>query len=263
MKTTCGTALAFLAGLLIAGCASHRNTPAYNAGDEVPPEFLTGPVAAVLTNLSGFSATVASTTAPAEGAPSVRTGQLLARDGRLLFQPTLAIKGKRAKTEGGLFFIWDENRHSGYVMSEALQGYAAIQANAPAPAGLNINNEGIKEDVNGHPCHRCQALVTTDDGAKLRLTLWEADDLHHFPIRIQTLDGLSRLTIDFSDVRQETPSRELFLPPDGFTAYASSVALMNELIVRDARLARKYEETSFDGPSDVRQSNWQPQPNIR
>lgn len=262
MKTPCGAALLFLAAIFIGGCASHRNTPAYHAGDEVPPAFLTGPVAAVLTNVGGFSAQVAATTTTPEGFTTVRSGTMLARDGRLVYQPSLNIKGKRARTEGGLFFIWDEERHSGYVMSEALQGFAPIAANGDTPASVNMNNEGIREDIDGHPCHRCEAMVTLAGGAQARVTLWRADDLRHFPIRLQTLDGINHMTVDFSEVRLETPARDLFLPPDGFTAYATPVALMNELIVRDASLAKKYNESTFDEPTDTRQNNWRPEPNI-
>ena len=258
MKFLSGALALVLAGVFCWGCASHRSRPAYHAGDEVPPEFLTGPIAVVLTNLNGFSARVTATTTSPEGFARVRTGDLLARDGFLLFQPMLGIKGKRARTEGGLFFIWDENQHSGYVMSEALQGFAPINGNGTLPDGLSIVNEGIKEDVNGHPCHRCQALVTMANGDKARLTLWQADDARHFPVRIQTLDGVDRLTLDFADIRLESPSRVLFLPPDGFTAYPTAVALMNELIVRDASLAKKYEQGTPDEPQDVRPNGFQP-----
>jgi hypothetical protein len=241
MKTPFNAALLCLATVLICGCTSRHVGPVYHAGDENPPDFLVGPVTVVLTNLNGFSAYITSRITSPGKAPQTTSGELLGREGRLVFQPTLPIKGKRARTEGGLFFIWDETKHSGYVMSEALQGYAPIKSDI-APAGqLNITKESIHEDINGHPCHRCQAEVVLNNGLKARLILWQADDAGHFPVRIEAVEGTNHMTLDFSGIRLEYPARELFLPPDGFTPYASSIALMNELIVRDASFAKKHQ----------------------
>jgi len=178
----------------------------------------------------------------------------------LIFQPTLVIKGKRARTEGSLFFIWDEKKHSGYVLSDALQGYAHIQSDVEAASQLTIAKEGIQENVNGHPCHRCEAVVVLDNGLKARLTLWQADDARYFPVRIEAVNGPNRMTLNFSEIRLEYPAQQLFLPPDGFTAYATSAALMNELIVRDASLARRPGE--FGEPNEVHSGNWHDSPNI-
>jgi hypothetical protein len=263
MKTSCSAALFCLAAAFICGCASRHAGPVYHAGDENPPDFLVGPVAAVLTNLNGFSAHVTVTTSSPEGATTAKSGDLLGRDGRLIFQPALAIKGKRARQEGGLFFIWDETKQSGYVLSEALQGYAPIKSDT-GTGQLSINKVGIQEDVNGHPCHRYEAFVTLDNGLKARLTLWQADDAGHFPVRIESVNAPNHMTLDFSDIHLEYPDQKLFLLPDGFIAYASSVALMNELIVRDSNMAKKYQTGEFDEPTDVRSSNWHQQdPSLR
>lgn len=259
MKYSRGAAVLILAALILSGCASHRHENAYHAGDESLPPFLTGPIAVVLTNQNGFSARVVYTLTSPEGVAHSKAGDLLGREGRLLFQPALAIKGKRSRREGGLFFIWDENLHSGYVMSEALQGYAPVPSSVDTATRFVINNEGIREDVNGHPCHRGQALVDLSNGSQVRASLWMADDLGRFPVRIETLDGVNRLTLNFTEVRRQYPAEALFLPPDGFTAYPTSLALMNELIVRDASLVKKNEPV-LDDPSDVRPSSFQPQP---
>jgi hypothetical protein len=257
MKSPFDAALLCLATALICGCSSRHVGVVYHAGDENPPSFLVGPVAVVLTNLNGFSAHINTTMAFPEKAPKVTSGELLGRDGRLIFQPTLPIKGKRARTEGGLFFIWDETKHSGYVLSEALQGYAPIYSDNESTGQLDIIKEGIQDNVNGHPCHRCEADVMLNNGLKARLTLWQADDAGHFPVRIETDEGPRHLTLDFSEIRLEYPSQELFLPPDGFTPYASSVALMNELIVRDSSLAKVHQFGESDEPAAVKVDNWQ------
>jgi hypothetical protein len=260
MKASIHAALLCLAAALLCGCASRHVGPVYHAGDENPPDFLVGPITAVLTNLNGFSAHVTSTiTSPGEE-PRITSGELLAREGRLVFQPALPLKGKRARTEGGLFFIWDETRHSGYVLSEALQGYAPIISAAGPASRLNITKESIQENVNGHPCHRCEAVVLLNSGLEAHLTLWQADDTGHFPVRIETVEGPSRMTLDFSEIRLEYPARELFLPPDGFSPYASAIALMNELIVRDSSFARKHQFDESTEPID-QSGSFHPMPN--
>jgi hypothetical protein len=121
---------------------------------------------------------------------------------------------------------------------------------------LHIAREGIQQQVAGHPCHRADAYVGLKDGISAHMTLWEADDLQHFPIRIETINGTDRETLDFTDVHQEYPAQELFLPPDGFTAYATPVALMNELIVRDASYRKKSSTVNFEEPVDSRSGTW-------
>jgi len=256
MKTPFNAVLACLAAACICGCASHHAGPVYHAGDENPPDFLVGPVALVLTNLNGFSAHISSTITAPGGVAQTNSGELLGREGRLVYQPTLAIKGKRARTEGGLFFIWDQNKRSGYVLSEALQAYAPVKTDLEAGTRLNITKEGIQENINGHPCHRCEALVVSSNGLQSHLTLWRADDAGHFPIRIQSLNGPNQMTLNFTEVRLEYPGQGLFLPPDGFTSYPTSIALMNELIIRDSSLAKKYQFNPNDEPAPIPSSNW-------
>jgi hypothetical protein len=256
MRIVLRVTLHFLAAAFICGCASHHNGPVYHAGDEDPPNFLVGPLAVVLTNLDGFSARVTCATISPDAPPTTTSGILLGREGRLVFQPTLPLKGKREQKEGGLFFIWDEASGSGYVVSEALQGYAPIRFGIDATAGPDISKPGIQESVNGHPCHRCDAEVPLNNGLKERFTLWEADDEEHLPVRIETVEAPSRMTLDLSDIRREFPAQEIFSPPDGFTPYASSVSLMNELIVRDSSLVKKHEfGEAPEGPA-VRSGNW-------
>ena len=255
MKTLSGVFLFCLVAAVFCGCASHKQSgPVYHAGDENPPDFLVSPITMVLTNLNGFSAHVDSTLTSGEAPARTAAGDLLGRDGRLIFQPTLPLKGKRAHTEGGLFFIWDENRHSGYVLSEALQGYAPIKPVVAASGPLDLVKKSVVEEINGHPCHRSEAEISLEGGLSARLTLWQADDANHFPVRIEEVSGAKRTVLDFSEIRMGYPAQELFVPPDGFTPYANSVSLMNELIVRDASYAKKGQE--LDEPFDARSGSW-------
>ena len=211
----------------------------------------------MLTSLNGFSAHVNSTITSSEGAPQTASGELLGREGKFIFQPSPVVKSKRADTAGGMFFIWDEGKHSGYVLSEALQAYAPITPDFEAAGQFTITNEGIQQVVNNLPCHRCKATVILDRGIKAQLTLWRTDDARNFPVRIEAANGSDRMVLDFSEIRLETPSRELFLPPDGFTVLESSTALMNELIVREASVAKKPAESA-----EIHSGNWHDTPGV-
>jgi hypothetical protein len=90
--------------------------------------------------------------------------------------------------------------------------------------------------VNGHPCHRGQVILAFNDGSSARLTEWRADDLQHFPVRIQAESAGREVTVDFSDVRLDVPQPDLFNPPSSFTKYASATALINELMIRESAL---------------------------
>jgi hypothetical protein len=70
------------------------------------------------------------------------------------------------------------------------------------------------------------------------LTEWSADDLNRFPVRVRTESQGRQITLDFSEIRLDIPPPELFVPPGGFTQYASAAALINELMIRESSLKK-------------------------
>jgi hypothetical protein len=225
-----------LAMMLAVGCTSEKQKDAAMArvGDEGPPDFVTGPALVSLEKFEGFSADVVATAA--NGAPAV-SGQLIGLMGRLIYQPSTTANIKNAKYyRGGMFFIWDTSTQKGYVLSEALQGYAPITNAASVTNQVDLTAAPVSEIVNGHPCHRGQLLLALSDGSGARLTEWRADDLRHFPVRVRAETAGREVTVDLTNIRLDLPSRDLFLPPASFTRYASSMALINELMIRESAL---------------------------
>ena len=248
-----------LATALLAGCASEKRKEAALAhmGDETPPDFLTGPASAVLTGFDGFSADVVATSPSSPGAPTA-AGQVIERQGRLIFQPMSTAKVKKGRiVRGGMFFIWDSVGQRGYVVSEALQGYAPMTAWCQITNVAPESKEAVSEEVNGHPCHRLEKRVALSDGSTARLTEWSADDLNRFPVRVRTERGGRQETVDFSEVRLDVPAPELFVPPGGFTQYASAAALISELIIRESSF--KTGATGATGATNATplNNNWQ------
>ena len=254
-----------LAAVFLAGCASENRQEAALArmGDESPPEFLVGPVAVALTNFDGFSANVVTTTSAsaASGASGARadSGQLLARQGRFIFQPLTTANIKKGKiVRGGMFFIWDGAVQRGYVVSEALQGFAPISAAFRITIVTPESKEPVSEEADGHACHRIEELAVLNDGSTAKLTEWRADDLNRFPVRVRAESEGRRITVDFSDIRLDLPGMELFAPPGGFTQYASAAALINELMIRESALKKG---PSGEAPPPDQPDNWETQPN--
>jgi hypothetical protein len=236
----------------IVGCASNKVPKVvFHAGDEVPPDFLSGPAALLLTNLDGFSATIAFSQSSPGALPQTGSGDLIERDGRLIYQPAGMNRKKKTLIEGGMIFIWNGSLHGGYVLSDPLQAYAGIPATIQ---GTNVvwKTEGaVEEEANGHPCRRLQAVVDCDDGTSAHFTVWEAEDAKRLPVRIRSDAGSRQLTVNLSNVRLELPAPELFTPPDGFTKYPTAVALMNEMIVRQTELVKANGpgNNNADGPA--------------
>jgi hypothetical protein len=215
----------------------------------------------LLTNFEGFSASLTASMPQRVGEPRVMSGDLLEREGRLIFQPWTGSKGKRARNAGGMFFIWHEDRNAGFVLSDPLQAYAPIASGVQVTNIIWKTSAAAQETAGGHPCHRVEAIVESSDGSSAHYRVWLAQDVKRFPMRIASAEGSRGLTLDFSNVRLELPPPELFYPPDGFTKYESPTALMNELIVRQSAYNRSKEGTREGEPVPaVGPANWHPSP---
>lgn len=239
--------LSSLLAAVVAGCASKApRGPTFHAGDERIPEFLNGPAVVLLTNASGYSAHLQTDIARPYAAGHPLSGVLLQRQGRLVFQPDQLNDKKHPGA--GLIFIWDANLREGWTMSEALQGYAPVDANLSVTNVEMDASRAIPEVVDNHPCHRYEARLTRSDGSIALFRVWQADDLRHFPIRIQSESGGRPISLTLSNLRFDPPSQVLFNPPDGFVKYASPVALMNELIIRETTVGQPLEATEWVPP---------------
>jgi hypothetical protein len=244
-----------LAAALGAGCASEKQQEAALAhlGDELPPDFLVGPVWTALAGFDGFSANVVSTSS-AGAETSTVSGQLIERQGRLIFQPLTTANIKNGKiVHGGMYFLWDTARQSGFVVSEALQGFAPIAAPSSVLNVTPESKEPVAEEADGHPCHRIEKMAALSGVSIAKLTEWRADDLNHFPVRVRAEGGGRLTTVDFSQVRLDIPPPELFVPPAVFTQYASSSALINELMIRESALKKG---PSGELPLPVQPADW-------
>ncbi len=76
-------------------------------------------------------------------------------------------------------------------------------------------------------------IVVTDDKGKTHESLvWNATDLKKFPIKIETAEDGTKITMLFKDIKLAKPDDEIFAPPAAFKKYDNMMALMQEEIMK-------------------------------
>jgi len=230
-----------LLAVLAAGCSSSGKRSGTGAGVGMrPPKtpvFLNGPMALLLTNAEGFSAhAVLESGAPANGV-ELAAGELLGQGGKLLFAPGVSRTSTKRSRAEDFAFIWDVAVNRGCVVNDPLQGYAPVSygrlfTNLAASVGLKA---AATENVAGHPCQRVEVTVAANDGSASVFQVWRATDLKGLPVRIAGASDGTLVTLTLSKARLEPLPADLFQPPNGFTKYDSTEAMINELVSRQAK----------------------------
>jgi hypothetical protein len=232
--------------LAIVGCAHKEESDANFLRTERtrPPAFLKSAAALLLTNSDGFIGHVAV------GAPSLSSlpehasyaedrvsGELFGRQGKLFFLPDETVKSKRP-LNGGVSFIWDATQNKGFVLSEALQGYAPISSSTLFTNLLITNADtALTEKIAGQTCQRATALASAADGTTAAFEIWRAPESKGFPLRIVSTNPPG-FDLHFAKMEPRTPSNEQFSIPPGFTKYESLEGMMNELVARQHDIRR-------------------------
>jgi hypothetical protein len=210
------------------------------------PTFLSGSMAVLLTNATGFSSRLDGKSEMLTERQDPLTGQLFGRGSKLLFAPEPGQAADKHARIGGFSFIWDTANHSGYVLCEALQAYAPVSF---AVFVTNVTVQGPPSSpisFGGHPCQTAEATVQMSDGTSTAYTLLRANDLAGFPLQVTSGTNAIPLTLSLSKVRLQVPPAELFAPPDGFTKYSSAEALVDELAARQHNLRRRAPELPLE-----------------
>ena len=134
--------------------------------------------------------------------------------------------------KGWFSFIWDVVECRGYILSEALQGYAPIDSTNQFTNLVVQIMASPPERVEGHPVEHALATISAKDGEQAAFRCLLAKDLNSLAIQIDSTNESTNFRLSLSKIRFEEFEEKLFLPPDGFTKYANAEALFNELIDR-------------------------------
>jgi len=225
--------LLLLIGLLN-GCSSTNDSKNItgSAIEPLPPIFLAGPVAALLTNAGGFSAHVVMS----NDLRTLKTvsGELFVRDGMLLF----AAEPSPKNSSGAFAYVADLINRQGFVWSEALQGYAPTRLSG-MPAGLSTHLRDGLVKVGGHPCQVEQAVVKMSDDSTSSFQVFRALDLNRVPVLINSISNSPPFALSLSKIRAVPPPADVFTPPADFTKYDSAEMMVTELIMRQHNLRRR------------------------
>jgi hypothetical protein len=118
-----------------------------------------------------------------------------------------------------------------------MQAYVETQLTATEAGGATNDfklemTELAKETMDGHPCVKAKAVVTSKDGTKYESLVWKATDLKQFPIRIERTEGRMNVIMTFTDINLSKPGTELFDPPAGCTKYDSMQAMLQAILLK-------------------------------
>lgn len=241
---------------LFFGCSSEHQTMMHSGYGRVvtplPPAFLTSAAAFLFTNTQGFSARVEFQAESSLGTPKIYSGELLGRGGLLLYAPDGEDMTEKKQAPGNYSFVWNVPEHRGFVLSEALQGYAPVTSALQITNFQIITGSSPAERIAGHPCESARALAVSAEGNGTAFDFYRAIDLRGFPIRITSITNTPAFTLTLSKPRFESPAANVFSPPEGFTKYTSPEAMADELAARQHNLRRK-SAPMMENPMDLQQ----------
>lgn len=205
------------------------------------PDFIRAPMGLLLTNDSGFSAVaeVRATLAFSDSEQMV-SGQLLSRGNKLLFAPHEVQSKDKPERAGGFMFIWDVPAGTGFVISEALQGYAPFSNEMRVTNVTAHARPGPGEKVAGHSCVVSDVTMQSSDGTTAEFEVARVTDLGNVPVQMRshaTTNMIAR-TVTLSKILLQAPAADLFAPPEGFTRYSSAEAMADEIAARKRNLRR-------------------------
>jgi len=231
-----------IAAMLLAGCAVawgscgcvHREFSGGRETEVTLPKLttlITGPVANLLTNQTDFEAECVITLAGATESPRKLSGQIFAHGGKFRLE---MVSGKAKAGDAGEFgVIWDAVANRGFILSDALQGYAALKRPAQFTNRLTRTTAAEPERRDGHPIEQAEVTAIGSDGQSIALQVTRAQDWGNLPMEIRLADEPNPFDLTLTNVRLIRPAEALFLPPDGFTKYESETALLEELTARE------------------------------
>ena len=103
---------------------------------------------------------------------------------QFLFAPDARWLADKRFARSGFSFTWNVAAQHGYLLSEALQGYAPISSRVQATNVLALPSRAVSEVVEGHHCQSTEAEVESSDGSKTPFQVWRASDLKATPLAL-------------------------------------------------------------------------------
>jgi outer membrane lipoprotein-sorting protein len=195
-----------------------------------------------------FSATIEIQAVDGAAGDTTIPGKLAFDDGKSRFEmdmanmknskmPPGAAEQMKAMGMDKMVIIARPDKKLNYMVYSSLSAYVEMPAtDATAPEALAkykvATTELGKETVDGHPCVKNKVVVTDDQGKQNESTVWNATDLKNFPVKIETAERGTKLTMLFKDVKLTKPAAKEFETPAGMKRYENMMALMQEEMMK-------------------------------
>ncbi len=178
-------------------------------------------------------------------------GTLAFHDGKSRFEMDVAeTKGARIPPQaaaqmkamgfGEIAVIALPDKKLSYMIYTGMESYVESALSDDEAAGPEArfkmdSTELGKETVDGHPCTKNKATITSDKGVKHESTVWNASDLKNFPIKIQYIEDGKNAILSFTEVKFDKPDAAKFVVPAKFTKYGSMGELMRGVMMKQFR----------------------------
>lgn len=130
----------------------------------------------------------------------------------------------RTSLPGGAgYTLIDMAEHTSYMVMSGgmcMQMTAQRQENpfAEAPDATVERSSAGTDSVDGHACKVENLTITPHTGPRAgqstHMKVWEAQDLHGFPIKVETQTAHGPMTIEYKDVSLAEPDASLFTHPE-------------------------------------------------
>lgn len=116
-----------------------------------------------------------------------------------------------------------------YVKMPLSKSVTNITDKAPKLDKTALGNETI----DGHPCVKNKVILTSDDGEKKEMTVWNATDLKDFPVKMQSTESGNTVVIVFKEVVFIKPAATQFEAPAGFKKYDDAQQMLMEKLMEN------------------------------
>ena len=153
--------------------------------------------------------------------------------------PAGAAEQMKAMGMDSLVAISRPDKKLNYLVYPGLTAYLESEAkdaeSTDAAGKYKVDTTEIgKETLDGHACVKNKMVVTDDKGKTHESLVWNATDMKQFPIKIETTEEGSKITLIFKDIKLVKPDDAIFAPPTTFKKYDNMMALMQEEIMKRA-----------------------------
>jgi hypothetical protein len=219
-------------------------------GGPPPGPHFGGDMAKIFGENSAFSADMEMQSSGGKNGNTTMPGKIAALDGKSRFEMNMSeMKGSQMSPQNveqmkqmgmdmsTMVMISRPDKKITYVLYPGMKAYFEQPIRDPnatkSEADFKIETTELgKDSVDGHPCIKNKVVVTDNEGKAHESTVWNATDLKKFPVKIQTTEEGTSVTMLFKNVKLEKPETTQFEPPADFQKHSGMAELMREEMMK-------------------------------